>query len=74
MPNSIKKLDGYRILAGDGEVGRVAYLIVDTHNGRPGKQVLVSPEWIQAVNWGERTVSVALTRAQIEQTPEYDPK
>jgi PRC-barrel domain len=83
---SSKAVLGYHIQASDGVIGHVAdflfdgetwairHLIVDTHNWRPGKQVLVSPEWIQAVNWGERTVSVALTRAQIEQTPEYDPK
>ena len=76
---------GYRIQASDQLIGHVAdflfdeetwairYLIVDTHNWLPGKHVLVAPEWTRAVNWGERTVSIALTRAEIERSPEYDP-
>ena len=77
---------GYHIQASDDLIGHVAdflfdeetwvirYLVVGTHNWLPGRQVLVSPEWIRAVNWGERTLSVALTREQVEQSPEYDPK
>jgi hypothetical protein len=58
----------------DDETWAIRYLIVDTRHWFAGRQVLVSPQWIHSVNWGERTVSVALTRQQIEQSPEYDPK
>ena len=34
----------------------------------------VAPQWIRTVSWAERTLSVALTRRQIEQSSEYDPK
>ena len=58
----------------DEETWAIRYLIADTRNWLPGKQVLVAPQWIRAVSWDERTLSVALTRQQIEQSPEYDPK
>lgn len=76
----------YHVRASDGLIGHVAdflfeeetwairHLVVDTHNWSPGKRVLVAPQWIHAVSWDERTLSVALTRRQIEQSSEYDPK
>ena len=77
---------GYHVRASDGLVGHVAdflfeeetwairHLVVDTHEQLRGKRVLVAPQWIRRVSWGERTLSVALTRKQIEQSSEYDPK
>lgn len=76
---------GYRIEASDDSIGHVAdflfdektwairYLIVDTRNWLHGKHVLVSPQWIREVSWSERTLNLAITRRQIEQSPEYDP-
>lgn len=55
----------YDIQAADGEIGHIKdfiidkatwairYLIIDTHNWWPGKKVLVSPQWIERVSWGE---------------------
>jgi len=51
----------------------IRYLIVESGNWLHGRRVLVFPRWIRAVSWSERTVSLALTRKQIEQSPEYDP-
>lgn len=77
---------GHHVRASDGLIGHVAdflfeeetwairHLVVDTHNWLPGKRVLVAPQWIRSVSWAERTISVALTRRQIEQSSEYDPK
>jgi hypothetical protein len=74
---------GHHIQALDGEVGHVEdfiiddetwairYLVVDTHNWWPGKKVLVSPQWIERVSWGERKVFVNLSREAIKQSPEY---
>jgi hypothetical protein len=50
----------------------IRYLIADTRNWLPGKHVLISPQWIRTVNWGDREFRVALTRRQIEKSPEYD--
>ena len=76
-------VSGHHIQALDGELGHVQdfiiddetwairYLIVDTHNWWPGKKVLVSPQWIERVSWGESKVFVNLSRETIKQSPEY---
>jgi hypothetical protein len=77
---------GHHVRASDGLIGHVVdflfeeetwairHLVVETRNWLPGKHVLVAPQWIRAVSWGERTLCVALTRRQIERSSEYDPK
>ena len=76
---------GHYIHATDDEIGHVEdfliddanwairYMVVDTRNWLPGKKVLVSPQWIESVHWFGRSVRVDLTRAQIENSPEYHP-
>ena len=76
---------GHGILATDGELGHVEdflveedsfairYLIVDPINWWPGKHVLISPEWIKAVNWGEATVEVTVSKDAVRNAPEFDP-
>jgi hypothetical protein len=76
-------VSGNHIQAVDGEIGHVAdfiiddetwairYLVVDTHNWLPGKKVLLSPQWIERVSWGERKVFVDLPRETIKQSPAY---
>ncbi|MEO7127553.1 MAG: PRC-barrel domain-containing protein [Rhodoferax sp.] len=75
---------GYHIHASDGEIGHVAgmlvdeqtwavrYLVVDTSNWWLGHQVLIAPQWIEAVNWFNNTVSVSMTRQAIKDAPAYD--
>jgi hypothetical protein len=82
---SSREVDGYGILAADGEIGHVEdfilddaewvirYIVVDTRNWLPGRKVLVSPTWIDSVRWSERHVSTTLTRDEIKSSPEYDP-
>ena len=83
---SARVVDGYDIEALDGEIGHledyfvddrdwiIRYLLVDTRDWLPGREVLIAPPWIERVNWAETAVHVALTRAQIESSPEYDSK
>jgi hypothetical protein len=80
---STYSVSGHHIQTLDGELGHVEdfiiddetwairYLIVDTHNWWPGKKVLVSPQWIERVSWGERKVFVNLNRETIKESPEY---
>ena len=80
---STHKVSGYGIHAADGEIGHIKdfiidddtwairYLIVDTQNWWPGKQVLISPEWIERVSWDESKVFVNLSRDAIKLSPEY---
>ena len=82
---SSAEVTGYFIQARDGEIGHVEdfliddhdwtvrYLEVDTRNWWPGKKVLVSPAWIEDINWSDRRVSVKVDRQAIKSAPEYDP-
>ena len=82
---SARDVMGLGIHASDGAIGSVddflieddtwaiRYLIVDTGTWWPGKQVLVSPEWIERTRWNDKAVQINLTREQIEHAPEYDP-
>jgi hypothetical protein len=49
----------------------IRYLIVNTSNWWVGHQVLVSPEWIEQVNWANSQVKVALDREAIQRAPVY---
>lgn len=81
---SCDEVKGYHIRAKDGEIGHVQgflvddftwsirYLIVNTSNWWVGHQVLVSPEWIQQVDWAGEYVDVALDRQAIQDAPPYD--
>jgi uncharacterized protein YrrD len=80
---STHEVSGYHIQATDGEIGHVEdfiiddniwtirYLLINTLNWWPGKKVLVSPQWIERVSWGESKVFVNLSRETIKQSPEY---
>ena len=82
---STKEVIGYYIEASDGSIGHVEdflidnenwairYMVVDTVNWRPGKKVVVAPQWIKDVSWMESRVYVNLSRKRIKNAPEYDP-
>lgn len=80
---SCAEVTGYHIQAEDGEIGHVEdfiiddetweirYLIVNTSNWWAGKQVLISPLWIESVSWAQRKVMIDLTRQAIKLSPEF---
>ncbi|AOY58256.1 MULTISPECIES: hypothetical protein [Desulfococcus] len=83
---SVREVMGYAIQATDTDIGHVEdyivdlgtwiirYLVIDTRNLLPGgKKVLVSPQWVELVDWRHRKVVVSLTRTHIEKSPEFDP-
>jgi uncharacterized protein YrrD len=82
---SIGEVSGYHIRAQDDSIGHVEdflidgdswtvrYLVIDTRNWWPGKQVLVAPQWIRDISWTDRQVAVDLTTDEIKASPEYDP-
>jgi stress response protein YsnF len=82
---SASEVIGYYIEATDGEIGHVEellaedgswvirYVVVDTKNWWPGKKVLVSPRWMERVDWADQRVWINLTRDEIRHSPEYDP-
>lgn len=81
---SSKEVTGYRIQAKDDEIGKVGdfilddhdwtvrYLVIDTGGWWPGKKVLVSPAWIEQIDWGRGAILVNLDSGLIQSAPEYD--
>lgn len=75
---------GYHIQARDGEIGQVEdflfdeetwiihYLVVDTRTWLPDKKVLVSPRWVEDIDWAGSKVSIDLTREATEHSPAYN--
>ncbi len=81
---STREVASYHIAATDGEIGHVAdfiveddswtirYLAIDTRNWLPGRKVIVSPQWIAAIDWAQARVHVNLSRDGVKRSPEYD--
>ena len=81
MLNKAKTLTGYKLNSIDGEIGKVTkfyfddqywairYLVADTGNWLTGRQVLISPHALIAVNKVEQYISIDLTKKQIENSP-----
>ena len=81
---SAREVTGYLVREIHDDVGRVAdflvddtswtisYLIVDTGEWWPGKQVLVSPGWVEGIRWEGAEVVVGLSREAIRGAPAYD--
>ena len=81
---STRAVKGYRLHAADGPIGRVAdyiisdaqwrirYLVADTGLWLPGRKVLLSPHWIERVDWDMSEVYIDLTREAIRKSPEFD--
>jgi uncharacterized protein YrrD len=84
MLNKAKTLKNYKLHSLDGEIGKVKefyfddhywtirYLIADTGNWLTGRQVLISPHALTAVNKEEQYISINLTKKQIEDSPSLD--
>ena len=81
---STKEVTGYYIEASDGDIGHVEdfviddetwairYIAVDTRNWLPGKKVVISPDWVQSINWRDSKIHVDVSRDAIKNAPEYD--
>lgn len=84
MPRSVRNLHRGPIVAQDGEIGsivdvylddqcwRVRYLVVDTGNPMPQREVLISPASISPARVGDDSIRVAMTRAEVEKSPDAD--
>ena len=79
-----KRLKNFVIRATDGELGNVdeiyfddetwaiRYLIVDTGGWLGGRRVLISPISVVHTDWDARRLDVALTKKQVEDSPNID--
>lgn len=58
----------------DEETWIIRYLVIDTSNWLPGsKKVLISPEWVERIDWAGDDVVVRVPSDKIKKSPEYDP-
>ncbi len=81
MLRKAKDLNGYKLDARDGVIGRVKefyfddhswtvrYLVADTGGWLNGRMVLISPYALDPADEGGKVIPVDLTRAQIEKSP-----
>ncbi|MFW5642003.1 MAG: PRC-barrel domain-containing protein [Roseicyclus sp.] len=79
---SLREITGYGITATDGEIGSVAdalldpegwtirYIVVDTGNWLPGRQVAIRPDRVTAIRWDDEDIVVRVRREEVEGAPE----
>lgn len=83
---SCQEVVGYTIMASDGETGdvedfvidtagwKISLVVVDTGKWLPGRKVLLAAKNMRHLSWDDRSLSVSLTREQVQGSPEYDPE
>ena len=81
---SVNEVIGYHVACQDGDIGRVTdmvvprgdwvirYLVVDTGDWLPGRQVILAPEWFGRIDWEARSIRTALTRDSVEQSAAFE--
>ncbi len=84
MLRSVNHLTGFTIGATDGDIGQVEafyfddacftirHLVVDTGSWLSGRKVLVSPRALRDIDWDDRRINAALTKARVEKSPDID--
>lgn len=83
MLHKTSYMQGFHIVATDGEIGHVddflvdegwtvRYLVVDTSNWLGGKSVLISTSALEKVDSPEKRIRVKLSRDEIEHSPSVD--
>jgi hypothetical protein len=81
---SVNDVFSYHLHAADGDVGKISgflidrpawairYMIVTTGHWWTGHDILIAPESIDEVLWGDSSVVVDLTRAAVRGSPAFD--
>ena len=84
MLRSMKALNGFAIGATDGDVGTITdcffddvsytvrYVVVDAGGWLSERKVLLSPIAFRAMDWEHRRITAALTKSQVEKSPDID--
>jgi uncharacterized protein YrrD len=84
MLRSLNTLIGSSIHARDGEMGTVSdylfddetwtvrYMVVETGSWLASRKVLISPTAVDQADWAKRSISVLLTKEQVQNSPHVD--
>ena len=79
---SMDEISGYSLAARDDNIGaisdfilnpdtwQVRYVVADTGNWLPGRQVAIKPEWINEIRWDDQRILVDVTKETVETAPE----
>ncbi len=82
MLNAVSSLKGFELQAKDGRLGtvsdflfddstwKVRWMVVDTGRWLTGRKVLIHPSAVTSAEYGTRDLNVALTKAQVEDSPD----
>ena len=82
MLNAVSSLKGFDIQAKDGSLGtvsdflfddstwKVRWMVVDTGRWLTGRKVLVHPSAVVSADYGARELTITLTKAQVEESPD----
>jgi len=74
---------GYHIAATDGAIvhiedflfddadWRIKYLVVDTKNWLPGRDVVVAPSGLREISWAMRSIYLNVDRETVKRSPPY---
>lgn len=80
-----QEIIGHRMQVADGEMGHIVefildeetwvirYLIIETRSWWPEKEAIISPEWIDKINWIGKTAFVNISQSKIKSAPIYAP-
>ncbi len=78
-------VDGFHIQTSEGAIGHLAdflldddtwtinFLVVNKHNWLPEEKMLLSPKWVDHIDWDESNIYVDLSKETIKNSPEFDP-
>lgn len=80
---TINELKGYAIEGRDGRIGHVEnfilddetwelrYLVIDTINWWPSRVVILSPQWVERIEWADSKIVLNLNKEKIKNSPLY---
>jgi hypothetical protein len=78
----MRDTQGYDLEALDGSIGHVSdfvvdsqgwaigYLVIDTGNWLPGRTVLISPHWVERIEWDDARLYLNVRKEVVANSPE----
>jgi hypothetical protein len=81
MLRTLGEIEGYKLAAADGELGRcsdflfddrmwvIRYMVADTRRWLPGRKVLITPILLGEPDWETRRFPIDLTKAEVRNAP-----
>jgi len=80
--HSMRDTQGYDLEALDGSIGHVSdfvidsqgwairYLVIDTGNWLPGRNVLIAPQWVERIEWDDARLYLNVRKEVVAKSPE----